>query len=592
MFGSGTRTDDLDKHKHGLKKQLFLLLFLLVCAVFHPVVRGEFLFWDDDFHIFENPHLTGLSWEQLKWIFTGTEYFGRYQPLLWLGWSVIKSCVGLNPFWFHLIVLLYHASSAGLVFLMIRKLLLLAEKASEETAPAHLSIAAALGAALWAVHPMRAETTAWAVEMGYAQALFLFLLSFLCFLRSTESSSAWRSGYYWVSLALFLASLISFPIAMGGFVVFIALEIYPLRRLSVDPWRWLAASNRRIALEKLPFVAVAVLVGWVNLHVRSYHGGTWTALPTLNDFPPAARVMQAFYIWAYYIWRPLWPVHLTPFPTRLMTFRPFEADFVLSAILVLGLSAWLFLQRRRWPAAFVVLGCHLGLLVPMLGLSEHPHYPSDRYDLIVGICWAALFAGWLEKSWPWERGRRVLLGGTAVVILLLALMSYNQALIWQTNDRFLHYILSGLNDSPLFVPRRVNIYTRLARAYSQHGDTTNAVASLRTAAALMPEYAPVRVQLGNTLMAAGQPEAARATFDDAARLDPQFSSPFNDLGVAFAQQGKLDLATEQFARALGANPANPSALKNMATALQQLGKTNEAQAYLRKFNAPSAAPSR
>src|SRR5581483_3066545 len=228
-----------------------------------------------------------------------------------------------------------------------------------ETAPAHLSIAAALAAALWATHPMRVETTAWTVELVFVQPLFLFLLALLCYLRSADAGSGRSGPFYWASVALFTASLVSFPIALGGCVVFIAFDIYPLRRLSVDPWRWLTPAARRVWLEKLPFVATALFFGWFNLHVRAHPSTAWSHLTTLEVFSPAARVMQAFYMWAYYVWRPWWPVHLTPVPTQLMDFKPFDAPFVLSAILVLGLGGWLFCQRRRWPGLFVIWFCHL-----------------------------------------------------------------------------------------------------------------------------------------------------------------------------------------------------------------------------------------
>jgi protein O-mannosyl-transferase len=588
MFGSRIRAHDRTTPR--LTAQLFLLLFLLVCVVFHPVLRGEILLWDDNVSISDNPHLNSLGWEQLKWIFTDTSYMWRYQPLCWLTWTLIKQSCGLRPVAFHLVVLLFHAANTGLVFLLVRKLLLLAARTKEDEAPMQLSICAALAAALWAVNPLRVETTAWAVELVFVQPLFFLLLSVLCYLASAETGTGRAIRFYWTSLVLYLASLISFPIALGGFVVFIALDIYPLRRLSLDPRQWLTPEARRLWLEKIPFAAVAIFLGWLNLRVRAHPGVSWSHLKTLDEFGATGRVMQAFYIWAYYVWKPWWPFHLTPVPTQLIDFQPFDAPFVLSAILVIGLSALLFRQRFRWPGIFAVWLCHLGLLVPMLGLSEHPHYPADRYSIAVGICWPVLLGGLLAKLWPRPQARRSLLAALAVVIPALGWMSYQQTFLWQTNVGFFHQLLADWKDSPVLLPRRVDFYMRLATAHSRRGELPDAIEALRTAVQLAPDYAAARRQLGDAELAAGQLDAASSTYAAAARLDPNSPPPLNDLGVAYARQGKLDRATETFAEALRLEPANRSALQNMAMALQKLGRTNEAVAYRTRLREAPAGP--
>src|ERR1700691_4098460 len=91
-------------------------LLALVGVVFHPVLRGEFLLWDDDLNIFRNPHLHGLGAEQLKWMFTDSSYLWRYQPLCWFTWAVINQFFGLEPFYYHLAMLLFHAVNSALVF--------------------------------------------------------------------------------------------------------------------------------------------------------------------------------------------------------------------------------------------------------------------------------------------------------------------------------------------------------------------------------------------------------------------------------------------------------------------------------------------
>ena len=126
VFERMLQTSDRD----GIRTKIyaFVVLFLLVGAVFYPVLNGEFLHWDDDINISQNPHLDGPAWRVMQWSLTDASYSKRYQPLCWLSWAAIKRSFGLNPFYFHLAVLIFHALNAGLVFLLIRKLLLLAAR--------------------------------------------------------------------------------------------------------------------------------------------------------------------------------------------------------------------------------------------------------------------------------------------------------------------------------------------------------------------------------------------------------------------------------------------------------------------------------
>ena len=54
---------------------LLRTLIILVVAVgavipFSPAIKGEFLDWDDDKVVTENPHIRSLSKSNIKWMFT------------------------------------------------------------------------------------------------------------------------------------------------------------------------------------------------------------------------------------------------------------------------------------------------------------------------------------------------------------------------------------------------------------------------------------------------------------------------------------------------------------------------------------------
>lgn len=560
---------------------LFLLLILLVGAVFYPVLRGEFLHWDDDINISQNPNLDGSFWQVAKWSLTDTTYLKRYQPLCWLTWAAIKRCFGLDPFYFHLAVLLFHALNSGLVFLLIRRLLLLAAQKPDIDSP-QISICAALAAAVWAVHPLRVETTAWAVELVFVQPLFFFLLSLLSYLRAADSREGSARGFYLASLLLFAAALAAYPLVLGGFVVFAALDFYPLRRLGMEPAKWFAGPQRAVWLEKIPFVAIALYFGCLNLNVRAV-ANTEVKPATLAEFGIMPRLMQAFFIWAHNVWKPFVPFHLTPVPAQLVDFKPFAPLFVFSALLVIGLTVLLFYERRRWPGIFAIWVSYLALLVPVLGLSEHPHYSADRYSLIVDIGWSILLAGLLLKVWASSRLRAVSLAATAVMICGLSGLSRQQTELWRTNIGFFRGMITRLQNEPQLDFYRLEFYDRLAAVYVDRGDMASAVETLRSAIRIWPDVIKSYKLLGNTQEMAGDLDGARASYITAVRMDPKLLPLLNDLGVAYAKAGKFADAEALFAEVLRQEPSKESALQNMAKALNIQGKTNEAGVYLQKL---------
>ena len=110
---------------HHRTTAIVLALVAVVFGVFFRTLESGFLRWDDDINVFENPHVQGLTAENLRWMFTDFEQAIRYKPLSWLAWAVVHEVFGLNPFGYHLANVLLHCANTVLVFLLIRRLLTL-----------------------------------------------------------------------------------------------------------------------------------------------------------------------------------------------------------------------------------------------------------------------------------------------------------------------------------------------------------------------------------------------------------------------------------------------------------------------------------
>jgi hypothetical protein len=141
---------------------LAILIAALTLITFARVLTADFVMWDDDIVLYQNPNIGALSIERLKWIFTDFDSMMAYNPLTLLNWCVTYHFWGLNPFWYHLNNWLFHGANAALLFLLLRKLLILVSsiKNTTEIVTSRITYAAAIAALLWSLHPLRVEPVA------------------------------------------------------------------------------------------------------------------------------------------------------------------------------------------------------------------------------------------------------------------------------------------------------------------------------------------------------------------------------------------------------------------------------------------------
>jgi hypothetical protein len=356
---------------------------------------------------------------------------------------------------------------------------------------------------------------------------------------------------YWASVAAYAASLFSYPIALCFAVPLVVLDFYPLRRFQTGSQRWWwTVAARRVWLEKLPFVLLAFLVVTITLWARLHLTRGWIEAASLAEFGVAERVMQAFYIWAYYAWKPWWPFHLSPVYTTLLEFKPGDFVFVLSAMLVIVLTLALWQRRRDWPALAALWACHLSLLVPVLGLTEHPHYANDRYSYLVAILWSiALAAGLLQVRE--QRGRFAL--GVAACLGWAAVcggLSVRQTRIWQNSVVLFRYMVERLGNDPY----SADAHWRLAMVYAEQNKAEEAQEHYVAALKIAPNFAEPHYHWGLLLERQGKVDAALEQYAATLSLKPDFIDAHLRLGFLFAEQGRREEAIRHLEHALRLDP--------------------------------------
>jgi hypothetical protein len=537
---------------------------LLAGLTFAPALGARFVEWDDPVSIYLNPHIQHLDRASLRWMFTDVRYNPRYMPLTWLDWALTYRLVGLQPFAYHLGSVLLHAANALLLFGLIRRFQRL--DSSEAPEPAHVSLAAALGTLFWAIHPLRAEPVGWATDRSYPQSLCFLLIALHLYLSAVVPGAARPRAAYWGAVAAFACAVLSYPIVLGGAAVLLVLDVYPLRRFTDG---YASAKARKIYLEKLPFALLSagalVMTLWARVAVEHF----WPAPVGLQKFTAVARLMQALYVYGYYLWRPFVPVGLSPVYTTLISFRPSDAPFVASLLLFVAVSALAVALRRRCPLLLAAWVCHLVLLAASLGLTEHPYFTGDRYAYVQGTLWAVLFAAGLQALWSAPVRRAIALWAYAaagIYAAVLGLLAFRQVAIWHDSVRLYTYMIDTLGDDPY----REVIHMRLGDLFMRRGEWERARSSFDVVLQLAPGHPEGRFQRGMAELNLARFAEARLDLEAVLRerRDP---AAHNLLGLALWELGRVDEAAAHFSEALREQPDLVDARENLARLKRSVG---------------------
>jgi tetratricopeptide (TPR) repeat protein len=439
---------------------------------------------------------------------------------------------------------------------------------------------------------LRVESVAWLSGQHDLQAGAFYLLAILCHLRAC-SDEARRRRWLLGCAALFAAAMLSKVNGITLPVALLLLDVYPLRRLPADPRQWPAPQYRRVWLEKLPLLAVALAAGLVSLVARHQ-----TAV--LHPLNLGFRIQQACYGLAFYLGKTLVPVRLMPFHPVPLDLRLSPTTVTASAGLVLVLSAMLLYQRRRWPGGLVAWAYYVVTLLPVSGLvSISIVLMADRYTYLPCMAWAVLggavaLAGLrrLEAQY-----RHLLAAGMAAVLLLLAGLSWRQSRSWHDSETLFRYVLTLKQDIPevhnnlgfvlvnqlrmeegmaeyrkalAIKPDFVKALNNLGLALLSQGRIAEGIEQCRRALDVEPDYAFAHNNLGLALMYIGQTAEALPHFQKAVALVPEYVVAYNNLGSALLTMGRIDEAIAQFQKALELRPDYSAAAAMLRTAEAQL----------------------
>ncbi len=541
-----------------------LALFAVTLIVFSPALGNGWLDYDDDRNFLNNPHYRGLGLAQLRFMFTGT-IMGHWTPVTWLTLGLDYVLWGMNPLGYHLGNILLHAANAALFFVIARRLL----GAALPTAGASARRLGALAAAaLWALHPLRAESVAWITERRDVLSAFFYLLAALTYLTAVEDGRPRRRRWYLASIALFALGLLSKSMLVSLPFVLLVLDVYPLRRLAGQGWR--SATARALIVEKLPYLGLAVAaIVWTSAAMS-----TSVRVTPLALYPPVARVAMAAYSLAFYPWKTLAPLDLIPMyelPLRVSLLR---APFLTAILAVLVVTVVLVLARRRWPGGLAVGFAYALALAPVSGLIHAgPQLVADRFSYLPSLGLCLLPGAGVAVALAKPALGRAVVAGAAVWIMALAMLTWSQVQVWSDTDTLFAYTLQ-------IAPDCAWCQHQYGGSLGNRGQLEPAIAHFERAVALLPDRVVYHHHLGLALLKAGRPGEALSHLEQTVAAQPWNVDAAMQLGLALVALDRPTEALPYLERASTARPEAADARLGLARAYRALGRGADAEAQL------------
>ena len=168
-----------------------IFLAAIIWVVFGQTLGHEFVNYDDDFYVYENPAVTrGLTLQGIIWAFTHV-HCSNWHPLTWVSHMLDCQFYGLSPGGHHLTNILLHTATAILLFLILRQMTSLrpGRGVGATTTQAGALWRSAFVAAVFAIHPLRVESVAWVAERKDVLSGVFFMLTIGAYARYAQRRS-------------------------------------------------------------------------------------------------------------------------------------------------------------------------------------------------------------------------------------------------------------------------------------------------------------------------------------------------------------------------------------------------------------------
>jgi protein O-mannosyl-transferase len=499
------------------KYKIIVIVFLIAasCAAFGRIAANGFINLDDNAYMTENYHIQqGINPESLKWAATAV-VASNWHPLTLISHMLDWNLFGANASGHHLVSLLLHIGAVIFLFLFLNK-------TTNNLWPS------AFAAALFALHPLRVESVAWAAERKDVLSMFFGMACIYAYAFYVERS---KLTLYFLSLILFILALMSKPMLVTLPFILMLLDYWPLGR-------WQKATNEQdkyfnsagpLIWEKIPFFCLTIVFSIVTFWTQ----GKSDSVP-MADPPLLMRSANAIISYVAYLGKIFWPVNLA-------AFYPYEYFLTLWKILVsililTGITVVVLCFIKKSPFLFVGWFWYLGTLVPVIGLVQvGDQAMAERYTYLPSIGIAIMLV-WVISSLIKSDNirKKILFPGAIAILAVLTVLTWKQCGYWKNSFGIWNHALSVTKNNHLAHNSRGIVYGEI-------GEYQLAIDDFNKAIDINPVYFRAYNNRGFAYAKLGQYQHAVEDYSEAIRLKPDYVRAYNNRAIAYFRHGNKGL---------------------------------------------------
>ncbi len=521
----------LNKKKEWI---LAAVILLATFSFFSPVLKNDFVNWDDGINVTENKNVNELDLQSVKEVFTHT-VVGSYTPLTTLSFAVENHFSGLTPWVYHLNNLLLHLLCTLLVFIFLRQL----------GASLFVAFVATL---LFGIHPMRVESVAWVSERKDVLYGLFYLLSLVFYISFHRTK---KQAFYLLALVAFILALLSKIQAVT----------LPLILLLID--YFLEGKFRpRQLLNKIPFFILSLLTGIAGVYLLGKQG----TLETHTVLPFFQRFFIGTYTLCAYMYKSYSPTDLSaiyPSPEKL-TWLFYGSPLV---IIMLAINIFKY-GRHTKEVIFGSLFFFFNVMFMLQIVGAGTAFLADRFTYLAYIGLFFILAWALEFLYK-SRWKVPLIVAGVIYLSVLGYSTWNRTQVWKNSETLFTDVIKRYPNSSM-ANNNLGIY------YRDHNQNQKAIEAYSKAISANPSGFLGFSNRGELYFQLGQLDQALSDINAALRLKPDYSLGLSNRGVIWGSMKKFDQALTDLDKAISIDPNNLKAYSNRSLAHYSMGNFDKA----------------
>ena len=512
---------------------------LITLAAYAPAFRAGFI-WDDFQYLHENPVVQDPA--GLKRIWGDVRAQAQFYPLTFSTFWIEYQLWGLSPMGYHAVNVVLHAANALLVWAVLRRL----------AVPG-----AWLAAALFAVHPVHVESVAWIVERKNVLSGLFYLLAALAYLRfSGLTGRPWaerRWGWYWLSLTLFAAALLSKTVVCTLPAAILLVLWWKHDRLAwQDVWPLLPMAAMGAAM--------ALLTGWVEKNVTC-------ATEPLAVLPLGERLLITGRSMWFYLGKLAWPSGLCLIYPRWEIDTQAARQYLFPVAAAAAVAILWLARGRIGKGPLTALLFYAGTSLPTLGMVNLAYqrfsFVADHFQYLANIAPLAAASAVLVRLLGREGGARSkeapyakppaessvpFRAVAAVVLIVLVVLTCRQGRLYKDEVTIWTHSLE-VN------PATAKGWYNLAYALAEQNKPLEAIAAYEKTLSLGPGETSAHVNISSLLIGQRRIDEAVRHAEEAIRAAPTLAEAYVNLAQCRQLQGRRDEAIEATRRGIHAAQA-------------------------------------